>query len=231
MTAREIETRRQKAKARRYKQPICKNMNLAYIQHRLDEIQEACEEVRWFEETEDDSLIDELIGGEEEAYEFKMMFSTLAVDCERMIEDIYSTWIPEIFDTLFVATGGGDEFDLLGFDSFEGDYFGLDESAEEEWAEEEAIKKLMAMTKKDIVDAVRKSFRICIQFIGLDRRYEDLKDSIDIIRGKNAGQLKSAAEINRLYDEAEKAGFGKWDDEAGKKFDAMVNALPQEVWL
>ena len=231
MTEEEIQNRRDKARMKRYKKPIVNHMNLQYIKDRLEEIQEACDEVRWFEETEDDSLIDELIGGEEEAYEFKLMFFTLGVDCDQMIEDLYETWIPEIFDIFFVAVGGGDEYDgLLGYDSFDGDYFGLENDTVEEWAVEESLKKLMSMTKKELVESARKCFRIYSSYVSLANRYEDLKASIDIIRGKNAGHLRIVTQINQLYEEAEETRFENWDGKA-ERFKRLVESLPQEVWL
>ena len=61
------ETKRFKAKQLRYKKPIVKNLNLEFIQQDLWDIQEECEEVRWYTESEDgtDSLINSLAGDED----------------------------------------------------------------------------------------------------------------------------------------------------------------------
>lgn len=52
------ETKRRKAKQLRYKKPIAKDLNLDKIQEDLWNIQEACEEIRWYTDSEDgeDSL-------------------------------------------------------------------------------------------------------------------------------------------------------------------------------
>ena len=68
-----------KAKQLRYKKPIIKNLNLDTIKADLWNIQEACEEIKWYTDSEDgtDSLVNALDGDEDEAYEFRMAFSTL----------------------------------------------------------------------------------------------------------------------------------------------------------
>ena len=99
-----------KARNMRYKKPIVKDLNLDMIINDLYEIQEECEEIRWYTDSDDgtDSLINALEGDEDEAYEFKMAFADLCAECERMSEDLREEWIPECFDLLFVAAGAGE---------------------------------------------------------------------------------------------------------------------------
>ena len=137
-----------KAKNLRYKKPIVKNLNLDYITQDLWDIQETCEDVRWYTDSEDgqDSLINALCGDEDEAYEFKMAFVDLCAECERMFEDLREEWVPECFDIFFVAAGAGNDYGgLFGYDEYEGDYFGI--SGLESFAEDEAKKKLKQMLK------------------------------------------------------------------------------------
>ena len=91
------ETKRWKARNLRYKKPIVRNLNIAQIQEDLWEIQEACEDVRWYTDSEDgtDSLINALAGDEDEAYEFKMAFADLCAECERMQDDLQEEWRQE----------------------------------------------------------------------------------------------------------------------------------------
>lgn len=229
MTEKEIEKRKYFARQRRYRKPICRDMNFEAICNELDEIQEACEDVHWFTEDDDNSLLDELIGGEEESYEFKMMFSDLCAECEQMQDDLREQWVPECFDIFFVAAQGGDEFGgYLGWDSYEQDYFGID--AMDSFAEKEAADKLMQMTKKDLIEAMRQCFRIFSSFIALRSRYEDLKASMDIIRGQNAGFLQMVKQINELYDKASEGNFREWNDST-KRYDMMLENMPQIEWL
>ena len=58
------EMKKNKAKKLRYKKPIVKNLNLETIQQDLWDIQESCEEVHWFTDSDDGSetLINALSG-------------------------------------------------------------------------------------------------------------------------------------------------------------------------
>lgn len=225
--------KREKARQLRYKKPIVKNLNLEYITNDLWDIQDACEEVRWYTDSEDgeDTLINALNGDEDEAYEFKMAFADLCAECERMSNDLDEEWVPECFDIFFVAAGGGEmSGGLLGWDSFEQDYFGID--CGESFAEDEAKKKLKQMTKDELIAAVRQCFKVYQAYIGLRNRYDSLKAAIDILRDQNTGYLQIIKEIEKLYEAASEhqgpyAGYSKgW-----KEFERYTNALPQEAWI
>ena len=58
----------------RWKRPALEELSYQSIIDKLYEIAEACDEIRW-EYSDDDELIDALDGNEDEAFEFKMLFS------------------------------------------------------------------------------------------------------------------------------------------------------------
>lgn len=154
------ETKRNKAKNLRYKRPIVRELNLANIRQELWDIQEECEDIHWFVDTDEETLINALDGEEDEAYEFKMMFADLCAECQRMFEDLSEEWIPDCFDKFFVAIEAGKDFGgLLGYDSYEQDYFGLS-SADASYAEDESKKILKRLTKDDLIEAARQCFRV-----------------------------------------------------------------------
>ena len=224
------ETRRNKAKQLRYKKPIVKNINLDFIKQDLYDIQEACEEVRWYTDSDDgsDSLINALEGDDDEAYEFKMAFADLCAECERMWEDLHEEWIPECFDIFFVATTN-DNDEMLGWDSYEEDYMGIGYS--DRFLREDAGKKLKAMTKDNLIEASMQCMKIYRAYIGLRNRYDSLKSAIDILRDKNTGYLQAVREIEKLYEEASKAeNVYEWS-KASKDWSQYTNSLPQEVWI
>lgn len=186
------ETKRFKAKQLRYKKPICRDLNLDKIQEDLYDIMEECENIRWYTDSDDgnDSLINALDGDEDEACEFKMMFAYLCAECEQMSEDLNEEWVPECFDIFFVAAGAGEDYGgLLGYDSYEGDYFGL--NCTDAWAEDEAKKNLKHMTKDELIAATRQCFRVYSSYIALRYRYDCLKNSMDILRDQNTGYLQT----------------------------------------
>lgn len=227
------ELKKQKARQLRHKKPIAKDLNLDTIREKLWDIQDACEEVRWYTDSEDgtDSLINALSGDEDEAYEFKMAFADLCAECERMNSDLDEEWIPECFDIFFVAAGAGESYGgLLGFDSYEGDYFGIDTC--DSWAEDEAKKKLKQMTKDDLIAAARQCFKVYQAFIGLQNRYDNMKAAIDILRNENTGYLQVIKEIERIYEAAagQQGYFAEYSKE-WKEFERYTDALPPEAWI
>lgn len=227
------ETKRFKAKQLRYKKPIVRDLNLDSITQDLWDMQSECEDIRWYTDSDDgeDSLINALNGDEEEAYEFKMAFADLCAECDRMMRDLQEEWVPECFDIFFVAAGAGDLWGgLLGYDSFEQDYFGI--GCAEGWAEDEAKKKLKKMTKDELIDASRQCFKVFQAYMGLRNRYDSLKAAIDILRDQNTGYLQAVKEIERLYEEASKDAWSRSrHSKESKEWEEYTDALPQEAWI
>lgn len=226
------ESRRTKARQLRYTKPIVRDLNLDRIKEELFDIQGECEDVHWYFDTDDDTLINALDGDEDEAYEFKTMFGDLCAECEKMREDLEEEWVPDCFDLFFVAAGSGEDYGgIWGYDSYEQDYFGI--SCTDAFAEDEAKKQLKRMTKDDLIAAVRQCFRVYQSFIALRHRYDCMKAAIDILRDQNTGYLQMVKQIEELYDKADadttgfKYPFGKEID----KLDMFLNNLPQEAWI
>lgn len=227
------ETRRQKAQNLRYKKPIVKNLNFDKVKEDLWDIQEECEDVRWYTDSENgtDSLINALDGDEDEAYEFKMVFGDLCAECEKMREDLEWEWIPECFDIFFVAIGAGEtEGGLLGWDSWEQDYFGL--SYSDSFAEDEAKKKLKQMTKDDLIAAARQCLKVYQAYIGLRNRYDSLRAAIDILRDQNTGYIQAVKEIERLYEAVslDRWTRDEWSQES-RDWKRYTDTLPPEAWI
>ena len=227
------ETRKNKAKNLRYKKPIAKDLNLEAIKQDLWDIQEVCEDVHWFTDSDDgnDSLVNALLGDEDEAYEFRMAFADLCAECERMFEDLEEEWVPDCFDIFFVTAGAGETYGgLLGFDTYEQDYFGI--GCMDSCAEDEAKKKLKQMTKDDLITAIRQCFKVYQAYIGLRTRYDSLKAAIDILRDQNTGHLQAVKEIERLYEaaQAEQGRYAEYSKE-WREFERYTDALPPEAWI
>lgn len=227
------EMKKGKARNLRFKKPIVKDLNLDKITEGLWEIQGVCEEIRWYTDSDDgeDSLINALDGEEDEAYEFKMAFADLCAECERMQGDLQEEWVPECFDIFFVASGAGESFGgMLGWDSYEGDYFGID--GMDAFAEDEARKKLKRLSKDDLITAARQCFKVYQAYIGLRNRYDSLKAAIDILRDQNTGFLQIIKEIEKLYEQAaEHQGLYTEYSKEWKEFERYTDALPPETWI
>ena len=77
ITEKAEETRREKARLLRYKKPIVKEISLDFIQQDLWDIMEECENVRYYFDSDDDTLLNALDGDEDVEHERKMMFCDL----------------------------------------------------------------------------------------------------------------------------------------------------------
>lgn len=227
------ETRRKKAKNLRYKKPIVENLNLDFITQDLWNIQEECEDIRWYTDSEDetDSLVNALDGDDDEAYEFKMAFGDLCAECDQMRSDLQEEWVPECFDIFFVAAGAGDSYGgLLGYDSYEHDYFGI--SCSDSWAEDEAKKKLKQLKKDELIAAVRQCFRVYQGYIGLRNRYDSLKAAIDILRDQNTGYLQTVKEIEKMYEAVSADMYSRYEySKESRDWKRYTDMLPQEAWI
>ena len=220
--------RREKARNLRYKRAVLADLNLETIQSTLYEMAETASDVKYWCTDEDETQLDELIGDEEETFELKMAFSTLEADCEQMQQDMDNEWVPEFFDDFFGAIGPRGCM-MLGYDSYEGDYFGLSGSYESELAQKECEKRLLSHTKQEIVEAYSICFRVAVNYIALKDRYDGLKAYIDILHGQNTGLLQTVKRIEELYDKTADYGLNRGENE--KEFAALLDSLPQEVWL
>ena len=224
------ETKRTKARNLRYKKAIAKHMNLDYINYTLGEIEEVCDNVRWYEDMDDDSLINALDGNEDEAFEFRMEFADLCAECERLTDDINGVFgydrhkTEDIFNAFFAAANRDD--DLLGWDSFEQDYFPVEYK---DFAKDEAGKRLMRMTKEEIINHAGLAYNIALNFMSLQSRYDNLKSALDMLRDKNTGHIQVVKKIEELYEQIEHHPiYGISND---YEFDRYTKALPQEAWI
>lgn len=223
------EKKQHKAKQLRYKKPIANHMNYQFLVDELYEMQDVIQDVQWYCEDED-NLVNALDGDDDEAYEFKMAFSDLAAELERFEDDLRNEYVPDCFDDLFPAARYNDS--LAGWDSYEQDYFGL-MPFEYGMASEEAEKRILRLTKKELLEAVGACLRVYSSYMALRYRYDCLEASLDILRGQNMELIKLFKAINEQYYRAEEDSrhfafnFGRELD----KFDKMLDQVPQEFWI
>lgn len=224
------EVKREKARQLRYKKPIAGGLNLKDIRNSLWDISEACADVQYYIDCDDDILLSALDGDEDDAYEFKMMFAELSAECERMQYDLENEYIPEYFDLFFAAINKGGE--MLGYDRYEHDYYGLS-SFESGRANEEAVKKMKNLTKDQLIEAAQFCFGVYQAYIGLTYRYDCIKAAMDILRDENMGYLKMIKQIEEVYERAneETEGFRyEWRNSV-KELDRILSNMPQEAWI
>ena len=107
------------------------------------------------------------------------------------------------------------------------------EPYEYSFAEDEAAKKIMTLTKKEILEVVGQCLKIAYQYMAIRYRYDCLEAAIEILRGENMERIKIVKGIEEQYLIAEKISDGfKWKyAEDVRKFDDMLLQVPQEYWI
>lgn len=212
----------------RYKKSIAQGFNLNDIQDELSRICEDCDNVRWCVDGNEDELVEALDGDEEEALEFRMLFSDLSYEAEKLYTALNETYITEYFDVFFAAVAHG-AVELIGYDSYEDDYYGMTRY-EQDLGAEEAGKRLMRLTKQDLISCAHQCFGVATAFLNVRYKAEYLKAAMDVLQSKNHTYIEAVKGIEELY---EKANSDKWKDwaQSVRRFDEAVDAMPARVWL
>ncbi|MCR4831684.1 MAG: hypothetical protein K5883_09570 [Pseudobutyrivibrio sp.] len=223
------ETRAFKAKQLRYKRPISRDLNLERIRSDLWEMLEACGDVHWYDD--DDSLVAALNGDEDDAYEFKMSFCDLEAELERFRYDLEQEYVTAYFDLLFPAVGADYAGGYLGYDASEEDYFGL-EPYEYAFAESEASKKMMSLTKKELLEAVGSCLKVVHQYIAIKYRYDCLDAAIETLRAENLSKIKLVKGIEEAYARAQESSYQfQVSNKDVADLDRMLSNVPQVYWV
>lgn len=221
--------RAEKAKNMRYKRPALASLGFEAIRSELYEISEACTDVHYYTDTDDDSLVNALDGNEDEAYEFRIAFSDFEAKSEQLWDAIQDNRIDsDVFDDCTVALIGN-RYNTLGYDGEEEDYFSLT-GYEQELAQTEAGKRFMRMTKAEMISTIGQCFGITLAFLDLRQSYDYLKAAIDVLRDENTSLLQTIREIDKMYDAAADENFVGWGTN-GRQFDSLLQALPERIWV
>lgn len=226
MTKEEL-TRKNKAENLRYKKAAVSGLTLWEMREKLGEITEACDDVIYWMDSDDETLVDALDGDEEDAERFKADFAVLSAEADQMQNDMYDIWEPERFDDILVVSGIGEQRGggLMGYDTFQGDYFGIDPFMHQ-WAEKESTKRLERLTKRELLEQMAQTVSITFAFLGIQSRYQDLKAAIDILRAQNKEYLDSVKRINELYDTIDWVSY-----KVDREWDSIIQRMPQEAFL
>lgn len=221
-------TKAERSRNLRYKRPALASMGYDAMINELYDISEACSEVHWFVDNDEETLLNALDGDEEAAWEFKMAFADLEQKAEGLMNAVSKWEIREEFDTCTVALIGN-RYRTVGYDGVEEDYFALT-GYQEELAHTEAGKKLMRHTKAGMIAMIGQCLGTLVAFLDLRQQYDYLKATMDILRDENTSLLRSIKEIQAAYEAAAADGFYSWY-ESCKKFDRFLNCLPDRAWL
>lgn len=217
----------------RYKRGALASMGFEHIRTELDDIREACDTIHWWSEQDEETLLNALDGDDDDVWEFKMAFSDLEAKADQLFETIYDLARYEedfgrTYDDCTMALIGN-RYRTVGFDSFEEDYYALT-GYESDLAQTESGKRLMRMTKAEIISTVGQCLGILISFLDLRQQYDYLKATFDILRDENTSMLQQIKAIDAAYDAMNEAD---WYDRPSleKQFDRLLAALPDRAWV
>lgn len=231
------EAKAQRIRSLRWKRPALASMGWDTMRTELDEIREACYDIHWFTDQDDETLINALDGDEDEAWEFRMAFSGLEANADNLEEAIsenFGHWDWEErereFNDCTVALIGN-RYRMVGYDSDEEDYFSLT-SYDAELAQSEAGKRLMRLTKKEMLATIGQCVGILVAFLDLRQQYDYLKATFDILRDENTSMLKQVKEIEQAYlDAVTTDPYSREGKAARERFDRLLDALPARAWI
>lgn len=219
------ELKREKARNMRYKKAAMAAIGLDTINDELYEIGNECADIRYFIDDEE-TLMDALDGDDEEAYEFKMMFSDLSFKCEQLDGAMRDNYVTEHFDDFFVGILGN-RYSAVGYDGYEEDYFSLT-CWQTGLAQTESGKRLTRLTKDELLSVAGQCMGIVLSFLDIRYKYDCLKATFDILRNENTSVLKLITDINEAY---EKANADDFYGDSTKRLDMLISSLPDRNWL
>lgn len=221
-------TKAEISKNLRWKRPALEELSYQSIIDKLYEIAETCEEIRW-EYSDDDELIDALDGNEDEAFEFKMLFSTLASEAEQLL-DCLNDWIVDDSEREFNDTSValiGNRFKQVGYDGYQEDYFALT-AYEANLAFSAAGERLMKKTKKEMITSIGRTMGVIFAFYNVELKYDYLHATIDILKDRNKSFIKQIKKIEEAYEAAQAE---TWDGKASHAFEKLLKDLPEQFWI
>ena len=217
--------RAKKARNLLYKRPALAMMRRDSIVDEIMEISEDCESLEYAVD-DDEKLLDAFDGDSDEAFEFKMRFSDLTYRCERLLEALFENEVNEHFDDFFVGSLGGG-YELVGFDQFQEDYFHLT-MYESQFANETCKKRLMSMTKEQLIAVAGQCIGSLMSFLDIRHSYDCLKSTLDILRDERAEVMKNVKGISEAYDKVQENPYNR---EARNLYESLLERLPDVAWV
>lgn len=162
--------------------------------------------------------------------EYRPLFDELSLaayglmDVIRNIQDLYfvdsdsNKW-----DDVAVGLLGHQER-VLGYDTVEDDYYSMVDPYEDEWAVEEAIKRLNRLTKEKLIRTFKSVFSTVVLFFDVKAAHDCLTAVVTELEEKGAMLSRKNDEINRLYKDLTGGA-------SEQKFDEIVRRIPQRMWV
>lgn len=160
--------------------------------------------------------------------EYKEQFDELSEGAYRLLEALtehnyYSCGgsLREIWDDMTVALFGYQE-KVLGYDQVEEDYYAM-LSCQEDFAVEEAEKRLMRFTKEQLIKNFRKVLTTLVLFFDIKAAHDCLTSIVEELDNRGAILEQKNEQINKLYKDLTGSG--------SENFDQIIRGIPPRMWV
>ena len=162
--------------------------------------------------------------GDIEGYynEYKEQFDDLAALAYNLDEAMTEYDVEEHWDDMTVALMG-QIYNVLGYDYQELDYFHLMNTFEEDLAQGEAVKRILQMTKKDMLMLFRKVMCTVVLFYDIKAAHDCLTSIVEELDERAAIMKRKDDMVNQLYEDL----TGK----NAEQFDEIAKNMPQRMWV
>lgn len=228
--------RAEKSRNLRYKRCAIESLEYETILNELEEITGECSEVA-YHVGDSWELVEGVIGDEDEADEFRMLFPELSADADRLWENLMECANMDEkygirFEDCTVALFGDSiryQMSVEYWDELYMDYETLTYH-DAHIAISEAGQRLMKLTKAQMLETMAMTFRVVVGYLDIRQRYDYLKASMDILKGDNGATMSTIRQINEVYEEAAAVGFSIIA-EPTKRYDKLLSLLPQKMFL
>ena len=228
-------TRAERTRALRYKRPALASMGYDMIDSELDEIREACSDVHWYIDGDNgETLLNAFDGDTDEESEFRMAFAELEAESDALYDRLLDLgeWdeddIRRAYDDCTVALIGN-RYNLVGFDTMEEDYYSLT-GYDEDLAFTEAGRRLMRLTKVQMISRIGQCVGILVSFLNVRQKYDYLKATMNVLRDENTILEEQLLKVEEAHKKASDADFRPWAKET-QEWERLLDTLPPEVWV
>lgn len=228
--------RAEKSRNLRYKRCAIESLEYETILNELEAITEECSEVA-YHVGDAWELVEGVIGDEDEADEFRMLFPDLSADADRLWESLMECSNLDQkygvqFEDCTVALFGSSIRYQMSVEYYDELYMDYDVLTfrDAKIAVSEAGQRLMRLTKAQMLELMAMTFRVVIGYLDIRQRYDYLHAAMDILKGDNGAQMSTIRQINEVYEEAAAVKFSPFE-EPTKRFDKLLALLPQSMFL
>lgn len=164
-------------------------------------------------------------GGDDGYYQdYKDLFDDLAVGAYRLWETLSAYDVEENWDDMTVALLG-ETHKILGYNEVEEDYYHLANGYEENFAVEEAEKRILRLTKQEIIRTFRRVLGTLVAFYDIKTAHDCLTSIVQELDEKSAILERKNDAINQIYED--------YTDTDHKELDDIVNSISpnSRMWV